>query len=143
MYTSIDYLFLRIFLFQISDSEIVFSQYAQDPYEGFSELCRTEPEQCKTKEKKQKLRRRETSKKQNATKSFVVSRLQRRGLKLIKIAVIDLCNNNGSQTSDSDSENENVVISAQYIVRDAMDSVMDETESLVKKISKSLIDSDF
>lgn len=120
----------------------MFSQYAQDPYEGFSELCRSEPE-LKPKEKKPRQRRRETVKKQNATKSFVVSRLQRRGLKLIKISVIDLCNNNNSQTSDSESENENVVISAQYIVRDAMDSVMDETESLVKKISKSLIDSDF
>lgn len=128
-------------MFQISDSEIVFSQYAQDPYEGFSELCRSEPELCKPKEKKPKQRRRETLKKQNATKSFVVSRLQRRGLKLIKISVIDLCNNN--QTSDSESENENVVISAQYIVRDAMDSVMDETESLVRKISKSLIEGDF
>lgn len=130
-------------LFQVSDSEIVFSQYAQDPYEGLSEMYPCEPEQCKQTKQTQtkKQRRREPLKKHKPTKSFVMSRLQRRGTKLIKITVIDLCNN--SQTSDSDSESENVVISAQYIVKDAIDSVMDETESLVKKISKSLIDNDF
>lgn len=122
----------------------MFSQYAQNPYEGFSETLHNEPEHSKhvTKEKKSKQRCREKSKKHNPTKSFVMSRLQRRGMKLIKISVVDLTNNN-SQTSDTDSDSENVIISAQYIVKDAIDNVMDETESLVKKISKSLIDSDF
>lgn len=126
----------------MSDTEIVFSQYAQDPYEGFSEMLRTEPEHSKrvTKDKKSKQQRREKLKKQ-PTKSFVMKRIQQRGLKLIKISVVDLCNN--LQTSDSESDNENVIINVQYIVKDSIDSVMDETESLVKKISKSLIDSDF
>lgn len=133
-----------IFLFQISESEVVFSQYAQDPYGGFSEMLRCEPEHSKqvTKDKKSKHRCRDKLKKQKPTKSFVMSRLQRRGIKLIKISVVDLCNNN-PQASDTDSDSENVIIDAQYIVKDAIDSVMDETESLVKKISKSLIDSDF
>lgn len=127
----------------MSESEIVFSQYAQDPYEGFSEMFRTEPEHCKrvTKDKKSKQQRREKLKKQKPSKSFVMSRIQQRGIRLIKISVVDLSNN--PQTSDSESDSENVIINAQYIVKDAIDSVMDETESLVKKISKSLIDSDF
>lgn len=102
-----------------------------------------EPPHCSqlTKDKKSKRQRREKpSHKKQPTKSFVMSKLHRRGIKLIKISVIDLCNNN---TSDSDSDSENVIINAQYIVKDAIDSVMDDTESLVKKISKSLIDSDF
>ncbi|CAH0697293.1 unnamed protein product [Spodoptera exigua] len=88
-----------------SESEIVFSQYAQDPLDGFSEMFRSEPEHSKqvTKDKKPKQRCREKSKKQKPNKSFVMSRLQRRGIKLIKISVVDLCNNN-SQTIDSDSD---------------------------------------
>lgn len=127
----------------MSESEIVFSQYAQDPYEGFSEMLRIEPEHCNriTKNKKSKQQRREKLKKQKPTKSFVMRRTQQRGTKLIKISVVDLCNN--LQTSDSESDSENVIINVQYIVKDAIDSVMDETESLVKKISKSLCDSDF
>lgn len=104
-------------------------------------MFRSEPEHSKqvTKDKKPKQRCREKSKKQKPNKSFVMSRLQRRGIKLIKISVVDLCNNN-SQTIDSDSDSENVIMNAQYIVQDCIDSVMDDTECLVKKISKSLID---
>lgn len=131
-------------MLQFSEADIAFSQYAQDPYEEFNEMLRREGEGSNraTKDKKSKQRRREKSKKQNSNKSFVMSKLQRRGIKLIKISVIDLCNNN-SQESDSDSDPENVILCAQYIVKDVVDSVMDETECLVKKISKSLIDNDF
>lgn len=131
-------------MFQICDSEIVFSQYAQDPYERLPEMIYNEPPHCsqltKEKSRSKRQRREKPSHKKQPTKSFVMSKLHRRGIKLIKISVIDLCNNN---TSDSDSDSENVIINAQYIVKDAIDSVMDDTESLVKKISKSLIDSDF
>lgn len=132
-----------LILFQIAGSDIVFSQYAQDPYEEFNEMIRCERETNSQvpKEKKSTPRRREKSKKHNSTQSFVMSRHHRRGSKLIKISVIDLCNN--SPDSDSDSNSDNVIIQAQYVVKDAVDFIMDETESLVKKISKSLIDSDF
>lgn len=129
-------------MFQISDSELMFSQCAQYP-EDFDVMYHSKAESSKQVPKSKKLsQRREKRKRQNSAKSFVMSRLHQRGIKLIKISVIDLCNNN-IQPSDSDSDSENIIINAQYIVKDAMDSVMDETESLVKKISKSLIDSDF
>lgn len=133
---------------QISESEVVFSQYAQDPDEEYYEMLRNEPEQSNkqaVKEKTCKQRCKPKIKKQKPTKSFVMSRLQRQGIKLIKISVIDLCNNNNnnSQTSDCDSDNENVVLNAQYIVKDALDYVMDDTEALIKKISKTLVDADF
>lgn len=131
----------------------MFSQYAQDQdYLNeieFSKMNRSEAEcstkpKLETKDKNLKQRRREKPKKRNSTKSFVMNRHHRQGLKLIKIQVIDLCNNNNTiQSSDSDNDSENILINAQYIVTDVVDSVMDETESLVKKISKSLIVNDY
>lgn len=129
-------------MLQFSEADIGFSQYAQVPYEEFNEMLQREDESSNrvTKDKKSKQQRRqEKSKKQNSNKSFVMSKLQQRGVKLIKISVIDLCKNN-SQDSDSDSDTENVILCAQYVVTNVFDSVMDETECLVKKISKSLTD---
>lgn len=127
-------------MFQRSGSDIVFSQYAQDPYEEFNEMLRCDRENANrmAKEKKTRPRRKDTVNKPNSTQSFVMSRHQRRGIKLIKISVMDLCNN--SLGSDSDNETENVIISAQYIVKEVVDPIVDETESLVRKISKSLIE---
>lgn len=105
--------------------------------------CEREVSNHALKENKTTAQRRVKSKKHNSTQSFVMSRIHRRGSKLIKISVIDLCNNNYSPNSDSDSNRENVIIQAQYIVKDAVDFIMDETESLVRKISKSLLDTDF
>ena len=119
----------------------MFSQYAQDPLEGFSEIFPT------TVAKKSKPRRREKTiqtnimKKQRGMRSFVMRKLQRRGTKLIKISVLDLSNDN-IISADSENDNENVILKAQYIVIDAVDNILDETESLVRKISKSLIDYD-
>ncbi|CAD0205759.1 unnamed protein product [Chrysodeixis includens] len=95
-----------------SGLDIVFSQYAQDPYEDFNEMLRRERENTNrvAKEKKTRLRRKDAVAKPNSTRSFVMSRHQRRGLKLIKISVIDLCNN--SPGSDSDNESDNVIITA-------------------------------
>ncbi|XP_050561675.1 uncharacterized protein LOC118281312 [Spodoptera frugiperda] len=136
-------------MLKIAGSDVMFSQYAQDPYEEFNEMIRCERAPLRTrlgcsqapKEKKNTSRRKDKSKHHNSTQSFVMSRHHRRGSKLIKISVIELCND--SPDSDSDSNSDNVIIQAQYVVKDAVDFIMDETESLVKKISKSLIDSDF
>lgn len=93
--------------------------------------CEREASTQVPKEKKSTPRRREKCKKQNSTQSFVMSRRQRRGSKLIKISVIDLCNN--APDSESDINSDNVIIQAQYVVKDAVDFIMDETKSLVKK----------
>lgn len=93
-------------------------------------ICKEPPAlQLTCEGKKAKRQRREKpSHKKQPKKSFVMSKLQRRGIKLIKISVIDLCYNN---SSDSDIDSENVIINAQYIIKDAIYSVMDDTESIV------------
>lgn len=118
-------------------TEVCFSQYAQDPLENFDELYpdlsikHREPKERKSKPK------RENAKKKNnlQPKSFVISKEPRRGIHLIKIKVIDL-------TMDSqqslDSDNDESILSAQYVVKDAVDEIMDLTESVINKISKKL-----
>lgn len=61
---------------------------------------------------------------------------QPKGRRLIKIEVLDLTGGTAEEGEDS----ENVILSAQYVVSDPIDSIMDQTENLVNKISKSMFD---
>lgn len=62
----------------------------------------------------------------------------RSGLRVIQIKVIDLSSETEVKEDLSD-EDDQVALSAQYIVRESMDEIMDSTESLVKKIAKTLV----
>uniref|UniRef100_A0A1E1WJ05 Uncharacterized protein n=1 Tax=Pectinophora gossypiella TaxID=13191 RepID=A0A1E1WJ05_PECGO len=81
--------------------------------------------------------------KSNKTKplqSFVIRKEPRKGIRLIKITIQDLIEEASSspQTADSDS----VVLNAQYVVKDAVDDIFDQTENIVNKISKKLSSDD-
>lgn len=121
-------------------SQDIFTQYAQDPLENFTQqykdLFGSQSTEVKQKRKKRVVSRQP---KKVPLKSFVVSKEQR-GIKLIQIKVLELTTDYdaGKTSSETAAKNENVVLSAQYVVRDSMDEIMDMTECVIKKISKHL-----
>ncbi|XP_028164597.1 uncharacterized protein LOC114355777 [Ostrinia furnacalis] len=125
-----------------------FPQYAQDPLQQFTQqykdLFGVESTQIDQKRKK---RVSPKNNKRITPKSFVVCNEQK-GFKMIQIKVVDLvCErdraNSNSSSSTSDADSECVLLSAQYVVHDAVDEIMDMTECVIKKISKKLTGSNF
>lgn len=120
----------------------LFSQYAQDPLEEF--LLEEEEESALVKKLKsgiQKKNKERRSKRNLSNKvfkrsghdrlsSFIINNKAEKGTRLLKIQIFDL-------NKDSDDE-DNVVLSAQYLVDDNYDEVIDHAESVIHKISKKL-----
>lgn len=75
------------------------------------------------------------SKSNNNASSYVISKEAGKGRRLIKIEIIDTT---GSPQNDKDAEEGVIIVSAQYNVKEAMDDIMDQTETLVHNISKKL-----
>ncbi|XP_048486984.1 uncharacterized protein LOC125490756 [Plutella xylostella] len=69
----------------------------------------------------------------DTTTSYVMSKSPRPGHRLVRIEVVDL----NSSTSDSEC----VVLKAQYVVTHPVDEIIDMTENLVKKITKTMCSS--
>lgn len=113
------------------------SQCAQDPLFGFSEefpeFSRARQNLNNEQKEKRTKRKREShhSMKPTLNHSFVQTKDRRKGYRVIQIKVLDL-------DGDQDQAEESVVISAQYVVRDCIDEIMDQTESIINKISKKL-----
>lgn len=132
------------FLFQMSEMDdlIFLGQCAQDPLIGLNEPWSPESGILSKKRKlKKQDQKGETSTSQpkkrrqmsQCLSSYVVNNQVNRGRKLIKIQVIDL--------QDSEvklDNNDNVLLSAQYIVKDCIDDILDQTESLITNISKKV-----
>lgn len=66
--------------------------------------------------------------------SYVISREAGKGRRVVKIKIIDTEFRNG----ESQAEEGHTLVSAQYIVKEAHDDIMDQTEALVHNISKKL-----
>lgn len=118
--------------------DLVFSQYGQ----GFPtpSLSWHVPEQRQLSEqqrlsnKKPRAKRDCQKRKLPPCQSYVINNEKRKGQRLIQIQVLDI-----SEQQESASDNEDaVVMSAQYIVSEPVDYVMEETLSLINKISKKL-----
>lgn len=89
----------------------MFSQYAQYP-EDFDAMYHSKAKSSKQVPKsKKRSQRREKPKRQNSTKSYVMNQHQRRGKRLIKISVIDLC-----KDIPTSSDSDNIISNAQYTV---------------------------
>lgn len=111
----------------IEDPDLSLLQCAQDPLEGFSEDY---PELSSRNRHKKSKSKRETAKPRKLhEKSYVIHSNKKKGRRLIQIKVFDLL---------SDDSEESLVLNTQYVVRDMMDDVMDDTESVIRKISKKL-----
>lgn len=139
--------------------DFIFSQYAQDPLEDFTERfppLKAEPQKPSRKNRCQKQTGRKP-KKQNKKvysshiiekprrcepASFVLNSEPCKGHRLIQIQIVDLSNSQqqrGITTTDNAIEYEDsVLLNAQYVVKDATDEIMDQTERLISNISKKL-----
>lgn len=102
--------------------------HAQQQLEDFDEVAASV-------EARQASNRRKFQKKRKATSSFIITKVPRKGHHKIKIEIIDLNAQTGSSTPSND-----VAVSAQYIVCDVVDEIMDMSENLIKKICKKICD---
>lgn len=68
----------------------------------------------------------------NYCESYVINNEKKKGLRLIQVQVLDI------SEQEPASDNQNVMLSAQYVVTEPVDYVMEETQSLINKISKKL-----
>lgn len=120
-------------------------QDAQDPLEGFSQMFPPWLVERPDSPLLHKIRKQQTASKRQPKKrsflknfhgqqqSFVLKSDKTKGRRLIKIQIIDL----ESQVS-SESDDNNTLLSAQYVVTDDVDQIMDQTESVINNISKKL-----
>lgn len=130
----------------MEDSLYFLGQNAQDPLIGLDEPWSPDSGMLTIKSKKRKSKRtpekNETPPQKQQPQSlvsFVVNNQVERGLKLIKIEVIDLTDNeSASASNNSEGDGGKVLLSAQYVVKDCIDDVLDQTESLITNISKKV-----
>lgn len=121
-------------------------QYAQDSL-GFSEefFKRESPQQSKTNNQERKMKLKGSRKKNDISKkirksrvphqSFVINSAPHKGIRLIKIQVLDLeCD----QVISDCIHDDRVLLSSQYVVKDVGDEIMDQTEKIISNISKKI-----
>lgn len=77
--------------------------------------------------------------KNRAKKSFVISKEARRGNRVVQIKIFDFteCTEPNEHSSD-ESDSEYLSLSAQYVVSDPVDEILDSAESIIHKISKEI-----
>lgn len=124
-------------LFGINTQDLLF-HCAQNPMDDIDEnypliTLKKTPKRSKRKPKKTCEIKHRRSRMQRS--SFVLNREASRlgrGRRLIQIKIIDI----SDEKSDSESD---VVISAQYVVKEFMDSILEQTERVIKNISENII----
>lgn len=125
-------------------------QDAQDPLEGWTQMFPpwvVEPQHEETPlelkirkamENKQKRKRKKRSSflkhLHNTQQSFVIKSPPKKGRRLIKIEIIDF---EHEMLGEGDSP-EDALLSAQYVVSEDMDQIMDQAENLINNISKKI-----
>ncbi|XP_028177330.1 uncharacterized protein LOC114365073 [Ostrinia furnacalis] len=128
--------------------DIMLSQYAQDPLEGFTQefpelSSRLHAHAClQRKVKKPKHQKGVSKRRLGPTKSYVIRKNQK-GKRLIKIEIVDLSEMGSASSSEIEDQEDNVLLSAQYMIQDSYDEIMDLTDNLVQKISKKLCGDNF
>ncbi|XP_028177729.1 uncharacterized protein LOC114365374 [Ostrinia furnacalis] len=135
-------------MMQNSDMNIMLPPFTYDPWEGLTQACPDvsgqvgEPQTSREKRVRRKTEQPTRKKARSSAKSYVISKERTRGLRLIQIKVCDLTSEPSCSTAwdpDEHSESDdNVMLSAQYVVTENYDEIMDMTESVIKKISKNL-----
>ena len=68
------------------------------------------------------------------SQSFLINNEKKKGLRLIQVQVLDI----SEQQEPTSDDHDVVMLSAQYVVTESVDHVMDETHALINKISKNL-----
>lgn len=144
------YILIKSYSFFIKETDFDSNVYAQDPLNGFTqrmkdweheELMTTTPHKGKKKRRCQEPpTKNKRSSKNQAQKSYVISKELRRGQRLIKIKIYDFTESVSEQidlTSD-ESDSEFLSVSAQYVVKNPVDEILDATENIINKISKEI-----
>lgn len=115
--------------------------------EGFSEFFKAQQEageisKKKTKNRKLKCKNRDKSdvskknfKRHRPAHSFVINSAPTKGLRLIKIQVLDL---ESTQLVSDSVQDDSVLLSSQYVVKDVGDEIMNQTEKIICDISKKI-----
>ncbi|KAJ2937236.1 hypothetical protein O0L34_g19429 [Tuta absoluta] len=130
--------------------------YSQEPLvsieESYMELRNKEIQENTTRKKKKSVKKVSKTKTQNKSfdrrnneLTYIKSRSNKKGHHLIKIKVYDISGKSSMgkeltapATGGDDSDDEAAVLSAQYVAYHPVDEILDETEYLVNKISKTL-----
>lgn len=123
-------------------------QCAQDPLEGFTqEFLRIQKKSMEKKKQRRSAKKssrsrsfcccRGSEKRNHMPQSFVVNAAPCKGIRLIQIQVLQL-DNTQRPTSQVREDSDDVLLSAQYVVKDICDNVMDETERIINNISKKI-----
>lgn len=93
----------------------------------------------KRKGQEEKKRPKNKNLKNRGRKSFVISKEARRGNRVVQIKIFDFteCTEPNKLSSD-ESDSEYLSLSAQYVVSDPVDEILDSAESIIHKISKEI-----
>lgn len=132
-----------------SDSETtmpVFFQNARDSLGFYNEIFKPQsPQQSKTNTEARKIKlkggrsRNDVSKKFIKSRvphqSFVINSAPHKGIRLIKIQVLDL---ERDQLISDCIHDDKVLLTSQYVVKDVGDEIMDQTEDIISAISKKI-----
>lgn len=129
-----------------NDPSLAHRQDFQEPRfeEDFPELTNNPQNGCEEKKKKKKIatpkvkrrKQEQTSISQKTNKcmsSYVKTKYEGNGHRLIKIKIYDLI-----KSPQILCENDGASVVAQYVVTELFDDILDQTETLVNKISKRL-----
>ncbi|XP_048002452.1 uncharacterized protein LOC125238994 [Leguminivora glycinivorella] len=133
---------------KMADSEdipIPFSQYAQefelpqefDDSDLYKKIKKNIENPKAKKRNKVNIHNKVVKRTQGHPPSFVINNHEIKGNKLIKIQIINITEDVRDQ---NDEQNENVLLSAQYVAGDNFDEIIDSTEALINKISKKFVD---
>lgn len=136
------------------DTTIMLSQFTYDPWEGLTQACQDvdqdltgdEPQIPREKRIRRKAEPTKKTTRRNSAKSYVINKERTKGIRLIQIKVCDLTSEPSCsmvRESDVSSDNNNLVLSAQYVVTDPVDEIMDMTETVIRKICKKLCSDNF
>lgn len=122
------------------------------PTEGLGKYVQEAMAKKAAQKKKQKKDAARRNCREAASTSYVITREQRKGKRLLQIQVVDLENEaaaysrssaDTTQCSEYNSDNGSVILSAQYVMRDSIDEIMEHTENLIRKISRKITSDDF
>lgn len=110
--------------------------YAQDRESWYAEVASTACEESRQQEiKKKKMKKKKNESKVLKNRSFIMREEPGHIRRIIKIIIHDV---DGRKMEDIDSDPESASVNIQYLVRNDLDEIMNETDYLVSKIVKKL-----
>lgn len=111
-----------------------FEDWHKDDFKSPDQCSKNKPKKVAVVKQKGPIKHNRKSNSAPNRTSYIINREIRRGQRLIQIKIYDLMEGDESDSLDSESE----IISAQYVVMDPIDEILDSTENLINRISKQI-----